>query len=204
MYNLIQTGNTFCFTVWQLSHHPKVLARFQEEIKTILGDDISRQITYEDLEKFTYLDAIIKESTRVIPLAPLTPRTSSQESVIGGKQWDANTIFFVHHEQIQKSSDCWEDPDQFIPERFLKESNNKIVKNSFIPFGGGVRICPGRHMAIVELKTLLILLYRKYDVELVDKVSKKPKFKYSATNSCTEMKVIVRPKKALIFNIWKL
>ena len=79
--------------------------------------------------------------------------------------------------------------------RFLKESNREIVKNSFIPFGGGIRICPGRHMAMVVLKTLLILLYRKYDVELVDKVSKKPKFKYSVTNSCTDMKVIVRPKK---------
>ena len=77
----------------------------------------------------------------------------------------------------------------------MKESNREIVKNSFIPFGGGIRICPGRHMAMVVLKTLLILLYRKYDVELVDKISKIPKFKYSATNSCTEMKVIVRPKK---------
>ncbi len=50
-------------------------------------------------------------------------------------------------------------------------------------------------MAMVKLKTLLILLYRKYDVELVDKISKKPKIKFMFANSCTEMKVIVRPKK---------
>jgi cytochrome P450 len=191
------TGNAFCFIVWQLAHHPKVVARFHEEIKEILGDDVSRPISYEDLEKFTYLDAIIKESSRVIPLAPMSPRTSTQESVIGGKRWDANTIFFIHHEQIQKSSDCWKDSDQFIPERFLKESDNKIVKNSFIPFGGGIRICPGRNMVIVELKTLLILLYRKYDAELVDKISKKPKIRYAAFNICTEMNVILRPRKGI-------
>ena len=180
-----------------MAHHPKILARFQEEIE-VLGDDTLRQITYEDLEKFTYLDAIIKESQRIIPLAPLVPRTSTQDSIIGGKHWEADTVFFINQERLHKSSDCWKDPDQFIPERFLKESDHKIVKNSYIPFGGGIRICPGRHMAMVELKTLLILLYRKYDVELVDKISKKPKITFMAVNSCTEMKVIVRPKENII------
>ena len=93
---------------------------------------------------------------RVKPLVPFSPRSSTQESVIGGKHWNADTSFFIHHEQIHRSPDCWKDPEQYIPERFLKGSDHKIVKNSFIPFGGGMRICPGRHMALVELKTLLI------------------------------------------------
>ncbi|RIA94412.1 cytochrome P450 [Glomus cerebriforme] len=189
------TGNTFCFTLWQIARNPKVLARFQEEIKTVLGDDITRQINYEDLDKFTYLDAIVKESIRVIALAPFASRVSTKKCVIGGKQWDPKISFYIHNELIQKSPDCWKDPEEFIPERFLKGSNNEIVKNSFMPFGGGMRICPGRHMAMVELKTLLILLYRKYDVELVDKVSKEPKMKFVAVNVCTEMKVIIRPRK---------
>ncbi|PKK62894.1 cytochrome P450 [Rhizophagus irregularis] len=188
------TGNTFCFTVWLLVKHPKVIARFREEISEILGEDISRQITYEDLEKFTYLDAIIKESTRVLTLTPLTPRISTQESIIGGKHLEANTKFLILHELIHKLPEFWENPDDFIPERFLKETNNEITKNAFIPFGGGTRICPGRHMAMVELKTLLILLFRKYDVELVDNVSKKPKTQFTAVYECTEMKVLVRPK----------
>ena len=180
-----------------LIKHPKVLARFQEEINKILGDDISRQITYEDLEKFTYLDAILKESTRILSLTPFTPRVSTEESVIGGYHFDANTSFFIYHEKIHKSPDTWKDPDQFIPERFLKESNNEIVKNSFVPFGGGVRICPGRHAAMIELKTLLILLFRKYNVELVDMVSEKPKMKYAVVYTCTDMKAVVSPKKGI-------
>ncbi|CAG8701172.1 11982_t:CDS:2 [Funneliformis caledonium] len=188
------TGNTFCFVVWQLAHHPNVVARFREEIKEILGDDTTRQIIFEDLEKFAYLDAIIKESQRVIPLVPFTTRKSIVDVDIGGKSWGSNTSFFIHHEQIHRSSDCWKDPDQFIPERFLKGSDHEITKYSFIPFGGGIRICPGRNMAIVELKTLLILLYRKYDIELVDKVSKKPKTVFVGSNICTDLKVIARPR----------
>ncbi|POG65847.1 cytochrome P450, partial [Rhizophagus irregularis DAOM 181602=DAOM 197198] len=188
------TGNTFCFAVWLLVKHPKVIARFREEISEILGEDISRQITYEDLEKFTYLDAIMKESTRVITLTPISPRNSTQESIIGGKHLEANTKFLILHELIHKSPEFWENPDDFIPERFLKETNNEIAKNTFIPFGGGTRMCPGRYMAMAELKTLLILLFRKYDVELVDNVSKEPKIQFTSVYECTEMKVLVRPK----------
>ncbi|CAG8519524.1 7620_t:CDS:2, partial [Funneliformis caledonium] len=186
--------NTFCTIMWLLAHHPKVIARFRVEIKEILGDDTSRQITYEDLDKFTYLDAIIKESQRFMPILPLTPRTSVEDGEIGGKYWEPNTIFFILHEQIHKSPENWEDPDQFIPERFLKGSEHKIFKNSFNPFGGGIRICPGKNMALVDLKTVLILLFRKYDIELVDKVSRKPKLVYAGTYHCTEMKVIARPR----------
>ncbi|CAB4485678.1 unnamed protein product [Rhizophagus irregularis] len=188
------TGNTFCFAVWLLVKHPKVIARFREEISEILGEDISRQITYEDLEKFTYLDAIMKESTRVITLTPISPRNSTQESIIGGKHLEANTKFLILHELIHKSPEFWENPDDFIPERFLKETNNEIAKNTFIPFGGSTRMCPGRYMAMAELKTLLILLFKKYDVELVDNVSKELKIQFTSVYECTEMKVLVRPK----------
>ncbi|CAI2170828.1 10203_t:CDS:2 [Funneliformis geosporum] len=186
------TANTFCYLIWFLAHHPKVIARFQEEIKEILGDDTKLQITYEDLDKFTYLDAIIKESQRIIPIVPLTQRRNAKDGDLDGKNFERDTTFLINHERIQKTPDIWKDPDEFIPERFLKGSDHKIAKNSFIPFGGGIRICPGKNMALVELKTLLILLYRKYDIELVDKVSKKPNIKYFGTNNCADMKVIIR------------
>ncbi|PKK70488.1 cytochrome P450 [Rhizophagus irregularis] len=186
-----KTGNIFCYTIWLLAKHPKVLTHFQKEISEILGDNISREIIYEDLEKFAYLDAIVKESAQIFTFVPLTPRVSTQESIIGGNHLEANTNFFVGHEIIRKLPEFWENPDEFIPERFL---NNEIAKHFFIPFGGGMRICPGKNMSNVELKTLLILLFRKYDVELVDKVSEKPNIKYSFFYQCLDMKVIVRPR----------
>ncbi|CAG8640352.1 2561_t:CDS:1, partial [Ambispora gerdemannii] len=59
----------------------------------------------------------------------------------------------------------WQDPENFIPERFLKT----VEKNRFMPFGGGVRLCPGKHVAIASLKALMVLLlFGKYEVELVN------------------------------------
>ncbi|CAB4383673.1 unnamed protein product [Rhizophagus irregularis] len=136
----------------------------------------------------------MKESTRVITLTPISPRNSTQESIIGGKHLEVNTKFLILHELIHKSPEFWENPDDFILKRFLKETNNEIAKNTFIPFGCGTRMCPGRYMPMAELKTLLILLFRKYDVELVDNVSKEPKIQFTSVYECIEMKVLVRPK----------
>ncbi|CAB4463773.1 unnamed protein product [Rhizophagus irregularis] len=127
------TGNIFCYTIWLLAKHPKVLTHFQKEISEILGYNISREIIYEDLEKFAYLDAIVKESARIFTFVPLTPHVSTQESIIRGNHLEANTNFFVGHEIIHKLPEFWENPDEFIPERFL---DNEIAKHSFIPFGG--------------------------------------------------------------------
>ncbi|PKY16103.1 cytochrome P450 [Rhizophagus irregularis] len=161
------TGNIFCYTIWLLAKHPKVLTHFQKEISEIL------------------------ESARIFTFVPLTPHVSTQESIIRGNHLEANTNFFVGHEIIHKLPEFWENPDEFIPERFL---DNEIAKHSFIPFGGGTRICPGKNMSNVELKALLILLFRIYDVELVDKVSEKPNIKYSFFYQCLDMKVVVRPR----------
>ena len=70
--------------------------------------------------------------------------------------------------EINNNTLYWKDPEKFITERFYEpqEIQNQH-KNSFSMFGGGPRMCLGRKIIIIELKTL-VSLYRKFDVELVD------------------------------------
>src|SRR5436305_15258860 len=74
-----------------------------------------------------------------------------------------------------RRKDYWNEPEKIYPDRFYKtyESYKYLLekqhfKNSFIMWGGGVRICPGRKLAMIELKCLLASIYRKYDIELID------------------------------------
>ncbi|CAG8633093.1 8987_t:CDS:2, partial [Diversispora eburnea] len=82
-----------------------------------------------------------------------------------GMKWKAGQTFFVHMHAIQLSPKHWPEPEKFDPDRFMK---NSIEKNSFIPFGGGIRMCPGRHLAELKIKTLMASVFRKFDVSLVD------------------------------------
>ena len=102
---------------------------------------------------------------------------------------------------LMKHKDYWTDPEKFDPDRFYRtdESDKYLlekqhVKNSFTMWGGGIRICPGRKLAIIELKCLLILIYRKYDIELVD-MNAPLKYNPDFINVCKELIVKIKPRK---------
>ncbi|CAG8699097.1 9001_t:CDS:1, partial [Ambispora gerdemannii] len=73
--------------------------------------------------------------------------------------------------------------------RFLKT----VEKNSFMPFGGGVKLCPDKHVAIASLKALMVLLFGKYEVELVNP-NQPLKIVYKLDNACQEMKIYLTSK----------
>ncbi|PKK41456.1 cytochrome P450, partial [Rhizophagus irregularis] len=58
-------------------------------------------------------------------------------------------------------------PNKFNPDRWMDE-NFEPKKNSFFMFGGGLRLCPGRKLAKIELVCLMALLFRKYEIDLAD------------------------------------
>ena len=89
--------------------------------------------------------------------------------------------------------DYLDEPDKFNPDRWMTEGFEP-KKNSFIVFGGGLRICPGRKLAIVELICLMVLLFRKYEIDLVD-MEAPLKTKSFLLTACTELLVeITRPR----------
>ena len=61
-------------------------------------------------------------------------------------------------------------------------------------FGGGIRMCPGRKLAIIELKSFMALVYRKYDIELAEKDAPL-KYRSETINVCDELKIKVKPRK---------
>nr|CAG8576888.1 2539_t:CDS:2 [Entrophospora candida] len=135
---------------------------------TDTGDE-TRQITLEDIEKLKYCEAIIKETSRIRPTVNMIGRFGSLPDEIAGYKWPESTQFQMYIHAINNNPSHWEEPDKFNPDRFI---DNQVTenqrKNSFLMFGGGLRICPGKKIAMIEMKALLALIYRKFDVELVD------------------------------------
>jgi cytochrome P450 len=91
----------------------------------------------------------------------------------------------------------WEEPTKFNPSRFLASSNNgKEVydKNALVYFGGGLRMCPGRQFAMTLLKMMIVLLYSKYNFEVI---TKEPLAQNSINTQCKELKIRIKHKKKI-------
>src|SRR5688572_22300799 len=166
----------------------------------VLGKDLTKPIMAKDLDELHYCDAVIKEVTRFCPVAFSLARVNVEKDEIGGYNWPEFTSFRLLYSAMMKREDYWTDPEKFDPDRFYKiEESDKYLlekkhaKNSFTIFGGGIRVCPGKKLAIIELKCLLSLIYRKYDIELAD-INAPLKYKTTLATTCEELIVKVKPR----------
>lgn len=122
-------------------------------------------IMEEELEKSQYLKAVIKESLRLHPPAPLLlPRKSTQDVKLNGYDIPTGTQVIINAWAIGRDPVTWDDPEEFMPERFL---NNSIEYNGlnfeWLPFGAGRRGCPGIQFTMVLVELALANLVYKFD-----------------------------------------
>ncbi|GBC28064.2 cytochrome P450 [Rhizophagus irregularis DAOM 181602=DAOM 197198] len=184
------TANTISYIIYYLAHNPDVKKKMLNEIDRIFQGDKTRPITENNLNNLKYCEAIAKEVSRIFSVVNSLPRCLERPEEIAGYQWPANTHVRINIDAIHHNSEYWEEPEKFNPDRWLDEGFEP-KKNSFIAFGKGLRICPGRKLAIIELVCLMSLLYRKYEIDLVNKDAPLKTLSFSIT-ACTELLVEIR------------
>ncbi|XP_057802448.1 6,7,8-trihydroxycoumarin synthase-like [Salvia miltiorrhiza] len=140
---------------------PSVMKKLQSEIRNSVGK--KGKVDEDDLPKLPYLKAVIMESFRLYPSGPLlAPRETIKKGILDGYEIQPKTIVYVNVWAVSRDPEYWENPDEFVPERFL--NNNIDLKGKdfeLTPFGSGRRICPGMVMGLVNVELIVAnLLYR--------------------------------------------
>jgi cytochrome P450 len=143
-----------------------------------------------------YTEAVISEVTRLQPPVPVFMRAASTDTEIGGYKIKEGTQIFTNYIGVHIHKDHWDEPEKFNPDRFLKDDNYNIVKNSYLTFGGGIRVCPGRHWAVKNIKILLVRLLTKFDMSLVDPDSPL-KSTCDTLQHCDELEIYIKEKVAI-------
>ncbi|XP_050377804.1 cytochrome P450 71A9-like [Argentina anserina] len=160
------TSATVVWTMAELIRNPLVLRKAQNEVRGVVKK--KGQVEESDLYGLLYLKAVIKEAFRVHPPGPLLiPRETTETCTIEGYEIPAKTMVFVHAKMIGKDPKCWENPDEFSPERFLDSSiDYKGNHFEFLPFGAGRRGCPGMDFVLQLVELVLANLLYRFDWEL--------------------------------------
>ncbi|GAV92552.1 p450 domain-containing protein [Cephalotus follicularis] len=142
------------------------MRKAKEELNSIVG--ASRKVEESDIDDLQYLQAVVKETLRLHPPAPLLlPRNARQNTNYMGYFIPKDTQIFVNAWTIGRDPNAWEDPLSFKPERFLDSQIDYKEQNyELIPFGAGRRICPGISLAERALHIALASLIHYFDWEL--------------------------------------
>ncbi|KAM0937868.1 putative flavonoid 3'-monooxygenase [Dioscorea sansibarensis] len=169
------TSSTVEWALVELIRHPEILAAVQKELDSIVGR--SRLVSELDLNNVPLLQAIIKETFRLHPPAPLLiPHTASEACEVAGYHVPEAATLLVNVWTISRDPDVWSRPLEFDPSRFLPGGKNAEVDlkgNHFelIPFGAGRRICLGMRLGLRMTSLLVASLVHGFDWALPDGLS---------------------------------
>lgn len=160
------SSNTVEFIMAELLNKPHIACKAQEELDTVVGKD--NTVEEWHISKLPYLQAIVKESLRLHPPAPLlVPRCPSEDSTIGGFRIPRGSRVYINIWAIHRDPTLWENPTDFYPERFVnREMDYNGTDFSYLPFGSGKRMCAGMAMAERMVMYLLATLLHSFDWEL--------------------------------------
>jgi cytochrome P450 len=157
------TSNTAAWLIDFLSMHPQAAARMAEEAGQVLGADAVLS-DYHLLDRLQYIDAATREAMRLKPVAPLMAAESNEDAVVGDLAVPAGTVIFLLLRHASERGCELAQPERFLPERWLEAaggSGDDPGRKQF-PFGGGPRFCPGRYLAMAEIKMAMSMLVKNF------------------------------------------
>lgn len=137
------TSNSLAFITWEVARQKSIQEKLFKELAEKIPDP-SQVPALADVETWPYLNAIIKEGLRLYAAAPshLERVVPAGGTVIQGKYIPAGTVVGVQAYSIHRKPEIFPDPEAFIPERWLQETDE--MRRHFMPFGLGSRVCMGK------------------------------------------------------------
>ncbi|OEV10264.1 cytochrome P450 [Streptomyces nanshensis] len=152
---------TLMWTLLLLDQHPDVMNDVVDEVTSVCGggppDD-------DQLGKLPLLDAVLKETLRLLPPAPMLIRYTSRPTRFGRYELPSGAMVFFSSYVTHRLEETYRDPLRFDPGRWERESPSTY---EYLPFGAGAHNCVGRHFAMLEMKTVLAVLLQKFRPALV-------------------------------------
>ena len=161
------TANTLAWCIWLLKQHPAALARAQAEVRSVMAG--GGPVTLDHLAQLDFIDACVNETMRLKPVAPQMPLQALKDTVLGDVQVRAGMVVIglMRHDSVDDA--FIPDSRSFKPERWLGEGGLSAAsaKRISMPFGAGPRMCPGRYLALQEMKMVLLTLLNTFDIRSV-------------------------------------
>jgi cytochrome P450 len=158
------TANTLAWLIWLLHRHPAALDRARDEVRRVVPD--LARATQAQLDALDWLDACASEAMRLKPVAPFLIAEALHDTVVADVRVPKGTVVWCVLRGASLDERRVPDAGAFRPERWLGEANwpRKVA----MPFGSGPRTCPGRYLALLEIKLAMAMLLGAFEIDRVE------------------------------------
>lgn len=161
------TANSLAWILHFLVEYPDVQERMREEVLSVLGNTPLAD-SPALLDKLKFTEAVTHEAMRLKPVAPVIFLEAARDSVVGDLGIPLGTGVMVLTAAASVDERNFSRPLEFEPERWFPGNSARFPRHNlkaFLPFGAGPRFCPGRNLALIEIKAVLAMILRHFRVK---------------------------------------
>jgi hypothetical protein len=169
------TSSSLCHSYYLLNKYPETLKKLRQEHDLVLGSDPAQAgkaivDNPQSLNQLPYTTAVIKEAMRLFPPASGTREGVDGVDIVddeGNRYPSGGTMVWIIHQEIQKNPKYWPRAEEFLPERWMVDSDDPLypTKWAWRPFEFGPRNCIGQTLVMSELKVILALTAREFEIK---------------------------------------
>jgi len=154
------TANALTFILTLLAKHPDVLNKVEAEVKQVAS---KTNDALQSISSLPYLTSCINESLRLYPPAWITDRVAIEDVQLQEFFIQKGTMIGISIYELHRNSENWEQPNQFMPERFI--DNPQLLKaDAYMPFGAGPRLCIGNNFAMFEMVLTVFEVLKRFKI----------------------------------------
>jgi cytochrome P450 len=156
------TANTLAWTWFLLSQDAETETRLHAEVDALGGN----AATYVDLPRLPFTRAVIEETLRLFPPVPIQARETRESRTILGREVPAGAIMMLVPWLLHRHKLWWDQPDAFIPDRFMPGGSGIPSRYAYVPFSIGPRVCTGAAFGVTEAILCLATLAQGFRLRL--------------------------------------
>lgn len=158
------TASVLTWTLMLLARHPEIEAKLVAEVDSVLA---KRLPTVEDRSRLKYTEMVLKESMRLYPPAWILGRELIHDCNIGGHYLTRGTIIYFSQWAVHRDARFFKEAEQFNPDRWQDNLEQRLPRCAYFPFGAGVRVCIGKALSMMEATLVLAMVVRQFRLSSV-------------------------------------
>ncbi len=195
------TAHTLAWAVHELCERPDVVAALRAEADEVLGD-ATVPPDIDAAGRLAYANGVANETMRLRPVAPFVGLEATHDTTLGDVALPAGQRFVLLTRPPGLTAQHFEAPAELRPERWLDRDRRGDAQDGrgahdpsvMLPFGSGPRICPGRSLALLEMRLVLAAIYKEFDLVRVGRPSEVSEV-FAFTMHARGLYVRVKPRR---------
>ncbi len=159
------SASALAWSLYLLAFDPAVQERMFQEVAKVFGKGSP---TFPQVNQLKFTKAVFRETMRLYPPVPGMIRSNLKPEKFRDRDLPPGCQVLLSPWHLHRHERLWDNPHGFDPDRWTTANGKKCMREAYIPFSAGPRVCTGSGFAMIEGPLLLAMMVREFRFELVE------------------------------------